>query len=287
MKRKHWTWIVAGALIFSCLTAGCLGDRASKRKVSDQSVTGTPTVTQEPTAAVTEVPGDSEKDMPFLPDEVSGGDQEAQKEVQKEMQKDQQKENDKQKADNSQKDDKKQEDQGSESRNLTPEELERFTAFVQNLENYGFLLSSYDEPADIDLDELFYNGAGVAVSGISKEEREAFASAAYQEFQTDKLKMKAAQVDGFLRRKTGLTLNQMNKKLSWIYLPEYDSYYTEVGGTNLILFTCEEGKIEGDKVYLTCTDSIYESHLTLEKDGDEYLFVANEFYVNGDKADHY
>lgn len=44
---------------------------------------------------------------------------------------------------------------------LTQEEIQFFTEFIQKMENYGFLLSAYDAPEYVNLDEVFYSGAGI------------------------------------------------------------------------------------------------------------------------------
>ena len=49
-----------------------------------------------------------------------------------------------------------------ERRDLTAEELDAFSAFVSDMENYGFLCSTYSVPQEVDLDQVLYTGAGMS-----------------------------------------------------------------------------------------------------------------------------
>ena len=67
----------------------------------------------------------------------------------------------------------KREDEGG--REITDEEMQFFSEFVQTGNNYGFLMSAYDTPADVNLGEICFNGLGASSQlGISEEEREAY-----------------------------------------------------------------------------------------------------------------
>ena len=92
-------------------------------------------------------------------------------------------------------------------REITAEEMQYFSEFVHKDHNYGFLLSVYDTPADVNLNQVCYNGIGVSsVSEISEEEREAFKKTVpWGEIETDFFRITTAQLNDFLLEKTGLS----------------------------------------------------------------------------------
>lgn len=175
-----------------------------------------------------------------------------------------------------------------QGRKLTVEELQKFDEWIGRTDNYGFLLSVYDTPADANLDEIFYCGAGIEQEQASEEEIEAYLLACgWDEIYTDFEKLTAQQIDVFLQKKTGLPYEQMNSRLKWTYLPAYDSYYAEHGDTNYRRFSCVEGYTADEQFFtLRCRPSdfgeqeqdgyhVMDYELTLEKFGEEYQFRSN------------
>ena len=59
-------------------------------------------------------------------------------------------------------------------RELTSEELRKFTQWINQVNNYGFLLSEYTQPQDVDLSQVFYIGAGIENTSLSEEEEAAY-----------------------------------------------------------------------------------------------------------------
>lgn len=178
--------------------------------------------------------------------------------------------------------------QGDNIRKLTQEELQKFTDFINeedNYGNYGFLLSIYDKPADIYLDEVFYTGAGIATTPSTEEEKQAYLKANQQaEIYTDLVRITKPMANEFLMKKTGLSYDEMNRPLTWIYLEEFDAFYAEHGDTNYRTFTCIEGTVL-DEVTFTLrfspdedNSSYYHSfdcETVLKKQGDSLQFVSN------------
>ncbi len=175
-------------------------------------------------------------------------------------------------------------------RALTAEELQVFDEFVQKSGNYGFLLSVYDTPADANLNEIFYNGLGENQDEITEEEEQAYLKEIGEsELYTDFNKITTTQLNDFLLEKTGLSYEQMNAPLGWIYLPEYDAYYAQHGDTNYSIFNCEEGYTSDEKLFVLHVapenygyedgyhDMRYE--LILEKSGETYQFKANRLMM--------
>lgn len=167
-----------------------------------------------------------------------------------------------------------------EGRDLTADELKVFTEYVNRKENNGFLLSQYTEPGAVDLDEVLYNGAGMEMQPLSEDEKKKYEALGYP-ITTDVLRLTTGQIDEFLRRKMGISVEDVSKGLNWVYLEETDCYVTQHGDTNFCLFNCTEGRQTGEQEYdiLCRADDPYvkDCELRLRKKGEEYLFVSNSF----------
>lgn len=179
--------------------------------------------------------------------------------------------------------------QDQDAAELTPlseEEIQFFTDLIQKMENYGFLLSAYDTPEDVDLGEVFYSGAGID-EVMSDEEIEAYlAERQQEEIYTDCVKVSRERIDAFLRAKLGIGLEEIRTPFPWFYLSEFDSYYHEAGDTNYTPYDCVEGVREGDLYTLRFhTDWFWEDprsdcETVIRKSGEEYQFVSNR-YLDG------
>ncbi len=175
-------------------------------------------------------------------------------------------------------------------RELTNEELREFTRWINqgsNYGNYGFLLSEYTRPEDVDLDQALYTGAGVDTTPLSPEEEKAYLEiTGDEEIYTDCTRMTTEEINGVLEEKLGLDLNKMTQKLTWVYLPDTDAWVWQHGDTNYMNFTCVSGKQTSDDTFeLSCVpgDENYmpypSSRLTLKKHGDGYRFLSNIYTV--------
>lgn len=180
--------------------------------------------------------------------------------------------------------------EGQEERDLIDEELREFTRWINqgsNYGNYGFLLSEYTRPEDVDLEQALYTGAGVETTPLSaEEEKEYLKIIGEEEIYTDCTRMTTDEINGVLEEKLGLNLDDMTKKLQWPYLPDTDAWVWQHGDTNYMNFTCVSGKqISEDTFELNCVpgDENYmpypSSRLTLKKHGDGYRFLSNIYTV--------
>lgn len=183
---------------------------------------------------------------------------------------------------------------GEAPRQLKEEELRYFEQYLNQADNYGFLLSEYKTPEYLNLNEVFYSGAGLEQSAMTGEERDAFLNAVGQtEIMTDMVRLDKKQIDAFLLDKTGLTLDQMKTGLGWVYLPQYDRYYTQHGDTNIRSFFCPKGEADGNLYRIWCLSDGYtqfsqECMVTLQKESSGYQFLSNEIiwdYYGYHKAD--
>lgn len=128
---------------------------------------------------------------------------------------------------------------------LTKEELQVYTELIQQPSNYGFLLSDWDKPTDINLYEVFYNGAGISRDGTEAEIQAYLERNGQDELYTDFFVMDKTAVSNLLLEKTGLTYDEFVMKggrgMEEIYYAESDSFCLEAGDTNFCMFECTEG----------------------------------------------
>ena len=186
------------------------------------------------------------------------------------------------------------------SRPLTGEELTFFnTQFfnsqttnksggVQATLHNQFLTCLYGSPQNINLFDLFYNGAGTW-EAPSLEELEQLGVLAMDGSQIcPTYKLTTAAMDAFLLENTGLTLAQTNKVDldAFDYLPDYDAYYLTKGDTNYRSVTFTSGEREGSYIRLYWKDFYYggetnECVTLLDRGEGQYWFVSH-LLMDGD-----
>ena len=147
------------------------------------------------------------------------------------------------------------------------------------------MLSSYKSPEEIDLNELFYSGAGISSGFLTEAEKADYMKASGgTEIYTDVVHLTTAEIDDYLLKKTGLNSAQMKKKLDWVYSAQTDTWYHQAGDTNIRMFDCVGGTVTGDvyTLHMQTGDAetgyrpeLYET--VLKKSGDSYQFVSNRF----------
>ena len=185
--------------------------------------------------------------------------------------------------------------QGAEAeagaRIMTAEECSEMEQFLNETGNYGFLLSVYERPQDLDAEQVFYIGAGIELIRVTDEEREAYLDETGREEAVNLFKLSTSQISDFLLHKTGISFDQLTKRPDWVYLEEYDSYYQCHGDedTNICTFEVTDGAVQGDycrvhyrlKRFAGDMDGwhlpVYE--VILKKNGDSYRFCANRFWM--------
>lgn len=168
---------------------------------------------------------------------------------------------------------------------LTEQELARWTDYVNSRENNAFLLSYYDEPKQIDLNELFYTGCGLDMEELTdKEVQEYLEWAEMDEVYTDFTRITGEQVASVLKQRLGLTMEDMEQPLEWCYLTNSDAYVMQHGDTNAQNFNCIAGTRTGNQVVLDClsemTGEICRVTLELPENSEIWMFVSNEAVMN-------
>ena len=167
-------------------------------------------------------------------------------------------------------------------RELTQEEMDLFTQFIHRMDAYGFVLSEYTGPSEVDLGEVFYSGAGFQKT-LSEEEIAAYLAACNQEeLYTDCVKITRSDVEKLLEERLGISLSDTDDEKIVLYIPEFDAYYHECGDTNYMEFSCVGGLANGNVYTLEFKagmdwNYIYSDVQTiLEKTESGYRFIANQ-----------
>ncbi|MDE5939836.1 MAG: hypothetical protein K2H37_12235 [Lachnospiraceae bacterium] len=168
-------------------------------------------------------------------------------------------------------------------RRLTSEELEEYTEWVQDSSNYGFLLSDWENPAQINLYQVFYCGAGISREGTEEEKQAHLARWNQPEIYTDFWAMDKADVDALLSGKVGFTYDQLvaegNQGMEENYYAETDSFCVEAGDTNYCQFLCTDGVMDedGETVTLYCDgdDWVRTCEVRVSVAGDRRTFLGN------------
>ena len=172
----------------------------------------------------------------------------------------------------------------AETVDLTEEELAQWTDYVNSRENNAFLLSYYDEPKQIDLNELFYTGCGLDMEVLTEEEVQEYLEwAEMDEVYTGFTRITGKQVATVLKSRLGLTMEEMEKPLEWCYLTESDAYVMQHGDTNAQNFKCIAGSRTVNQVvldYLSVTGCISRVTLELPENSEIWRFVSNELIMD-------
>ena len=165
-------------------------------------------------------------------------------------------------------------------------EMDSGTVVQINIRNQ-FLSSTYENPEDINLFELFYCGDGTEQGELSPEISAAIGA---EDAPSPATVLTTAQMDAALEEYLGLTLAETNQVGldGFTYLPEYDSYYHFHGDTNYrASVTFQSGERNGNLVRLTYNDTFMGDgikEVTLREHGDSWQFVSNLAVEEGDSV---
>lgn len=146
-----------------------------------------------------------------------------------------------------------------------------------------FLTSEYKSPKDIDLYELFYDGAYIVgnVSEVSEEEKQLLLDPYLDKIHSPIIRITTREMNEFLQKYMGITLEDTNKYGldKMYYLEEYDAYYLMHADTNVSYVIFQGGKINDDGtitlMYTPSMDggSIY--WVTLKEEEGKYYIISN------------
>lgn len=133
---------------------------------------------------------------------------------------------------------------------LDDEALEELEAYLNEDSSYGFFLSCYERPEDIDLQQVFYTGAGCPREQLEEKEKELLLERlSMPEFVTSVTKVPEEYIEGLLARKAGITYEQSNRPLDgWAHIGRYGAWYHLHGDTNRQFIRCTDAWQQGDTV---------------------------------------
>ena len=177
------------------------------------------------------------------------------------------------------------------ARKLSEEECKELQNYINDIGNYGFLLSVYEKPQDLNAEQVFFTGAGLELMTPSEEEREAYMEETGEEDTVNLFGMGAQQVSDYLQYKAGVSLDELTNQPGWTYLEDYDTYYQCHGDeeTNICEFEVTDAAVQGDyyrvhyraRRYAKDLDGwhipVYE--VILKRNGDNYRFCANRLWL--------
>ena len=132
-----------------------------------------------------------------------------------------------------------------------PQTLEMLQSYLNEDSSYGFLLSSYDIPEEIDLNQVFYSGAGYEQKELTKKEKELLLQRIPQdEISTPVVKVTDEQVDTLLRQKAGITYDEAKKSFKeedgWEHIGRMEAWYALRGDSNRMYAQCTDAWQQGD-----------------------------------------
>ena len=184
-------------------------------------------------------------------------------------------------------------DQGNtqKARKLSEDECRVLQNYINETGNYGFLLSTYDKPQDLDAEQAFYVGAGLELIVPTQEEKEAYMEETGEEEAVNLFGMNARQVTDYLQYKAGVSVDELTHPPGWIYLEDYDTYYQCHGDedTNICEYEVTDAAVQGDyyrvhyraRRHAVDLDGwhipVYEA--ILKRNGDNYRFCANRLWL--------
>ena len=182
----------------------------------------------------------------------------------------------------------------TEAPTLSQADLKEIEDYLNNIENNGFIsYNYYTSIEEIDLLQVFYNGAGMDIPLSRWDDGEADAVLAvigWEEFFNSPIKIPAAAANTYLTEKCGKPLSSFNNGTipGFHYVESYDAYYTMHGDTNRTSVTVVSGQIDENGQYIV--------HYTFSDGcptGDEYIVTMRktdkgyQFISNIDVADDY
>ena len=129
--------------------------------------------------------------------------------------------------------------------------LEELEEYLNEDSSYGFLLSSYDIPEEIDLNQVFYSGAGFEQEKLTEKEEELLLDRIPQEkIRIPVVKLKEDQIEELLSQKAGISYAESRHPLEqehgWAHIGRYNAWYALRGDTNRRYIKCSDAWKQGD-----------------------------------------
>jgi len=137
---------------------------------------------------------------------------------------------------------------------LSASELAEWQEKLDSTEYNGFVTHMYSEAKYINLDQIFYLGAGIGHQASEEEVQAYLAATGMEELYTDLEAISAPAMEQYLMEHVGLGLQEFVAPLSWDYVEEFDSYYFQHGDTNFAVVEVLSGKEKDGVITLEIAD---------------------------------
>lgn len=143
---------------------------------------------------------------------------------------------------------------------LTEEELAEYTKWIQGFDMYGFLMSDWSAPEELNMWEVVYSGAGISEEASQEQVESYLARTEQEELYTEFFVIPKSSLDSFFKEKVGRTYDELtdsgNEGMEDAYDPAYDCFEMQVGDTNYTEFVVESGeRFDGNKIRLRYRNS--------------------------------
>ncbi len=133
-------------------------------------------------------------------------------------------------------------DQAAAEETLSEAQLKGLEKKLNDVGYYGFLLSFYGDPRDINWHEVFYDGAGYDRGYPTHEVERAYLKATGdEEIFTDLTVLSGKVLEKYVKETTGYEYSEMRYPLDWVYLKDFDLYVFQHGDTNRTQFEVVDG----------------------------------------------
>lgn len=167
-------------------------------------------------------------------------------------------------------------DDGKSNRdNFLPEDFFNVEAEGED-EFYNYCLNSeYENPADVDLKELFYGGFGLELDQTDKD----FLTQQEVDLSYDVVKLPANKMDQVMNHCFGISIKDSHwvGKDNFYYDVQTDVYYLVHNDSHLCKVQMLSQNVDGDGViHLSYQKEDGKGEATLKKVGEEYHFISNQ-----------
>ena len=124
---------------------------------------------------------------------------------------------------------------------LSWDECKEFTELLDSDEYNGFYRVTFDNPKDIDWNEVLADGAGIPREKITKEDKKFYLDdRSYNSLDCELLAISGASIKDYIYKHTGTSID-LKDDLLWVYNKNKDVYYKELDYLQYKPCTCVSG----------------------------------------------
>ncbi len=125
---------------------------------------------------------------------------------------------------------------------LSWDECKEFTELLDSDEYNGFYRVTFDNPKDIDWNEVLADGAGIPREKITKEDKKFYLDddRSYNSLDYELIAISGASIKDYIYKHTGANID-LKDDLLWVYNKNKDVYYKELGYLQYTPCTCVSG----------------------------------------------